>query len=1289
MTPVSTGRLEVDRASLIAHVPRLLLDWEGRAGARGWMELEGSLVYADITGFTPMSERLAVSGKAGAEELTSVVSGYFARLLALAYEDGAGLLKFAGDSLMLLLEGEDHARRACRAAWRMQAELRASGHLETSVGPVEVSMSMGVNSGALDAFVVGEAHHHLVLQGATVTRVLELETAARAGEVLVGEDTAAALEAGCAGRARAAGRTLLREPSNVAPPPPFPPAPSGGDPERCLPMALRGHLGYVASEGEHRQATVAFVGFKGTDAALRRLGPAEFHRRLDTLARVAEEAAAAEGVCLVGCDVEKDGGKLFFVAGAPDSSEWDEEKALRVCRQVLEAHVPLELHAGVNRGRVFTGEIGTPFRRTWAVMGDAVNVAARLMGQAPRGQLYTVPDVVDRARSQYETRRLEPLRLKGKARPVKALSVGRILGPRRLGGDSATPLVGREAEVAALRLALESAAARRGHLVELVAEAGLGKSRLVEELHAMASGVGVQAIACDPYRSSTPYSAFRDLLWSLLDLDPGLDAAANTETLTRRLARMAPDVVPWLPLLAIPLGIEVLPTLEAEELDPAYRADRLAATVTRLLQETLPEANLLTFEDVHWMDDASAHLLTHIAGVAGEMPWLICVTRRDDGKGFVPGPELAPTTIRLNALSTGSSNDLAARVAAGGSLHPERLAALVKKAGGNPLFLRELVLGARDGGSESLPDSVEAVIMSRIDRLEPSDRQVLRYASVQGPTFTDDVLSRCLPDTIPCDLDTWARLTEFVDPGAGGRRHFRHALFREVAYEGLSYERRRDLHERVGRIEEGRPGRDPRDVADLLSLHFSLAEAHAEAWRYSRLAGDRARAQYAHSDAAQFYARALASAAALQVDPAEVAGTWETLGDVAEVAGHYDQAVDAYRQARRLVRGAESDARLLQKSGELRERTGRYEDSIKYYNRGLIRAEKIADRRERIRRHMHLCLCRAGVEYRVGRFEGCIEWAGSAEMDAEILHDKEGLGHAYLLLHLAHTYLRTPDRAHYRGRAAPLLESVGEHRLLGSAYGNDGTAAYHDGDWAAALRFHQLAAEVRERAGDVLGGAISVVNTGEIMSDQGHYARARELIERALGVARGIGHRALRINCETYLGRLAAREGRFEEARTILQRALREATRAGAGHNVTEIQARLAELAVFEGDGASAETLAREALGSPGEGDVHGPTLHRLLGYALAQQGDPRAAAAELQRSLELARLNEAVYDEALAYEARARLARATGEDATPLEAAAEGLFRRLGIVATPPVPLPDAPRPRRATASRAIAEAV
>jgi AAA ATPase-like protein/adenylate/guanylate cyclase family protein len=209
--------------------------------------------------------------------------------------------------------------------------------------------------------------------------------------------------------------------------------------------------------------------------------------------------------------------KLYLTGGAPASSGQDEEGMLRALRDVVATDVGMPLRAGVNRGHVFTGDIGSASRRTYAVMGDAVNLAARLTARAQAGDVLATGEVLDRARTIYATER-EPLLVKGKERAVTAHTVGEPVGTREDAGTDATPIVGRERELELLQAAINAARMRQLQVVELVGEPGIGKSRLVHELRTLALGFTQLNAAAEQYASSTPFYAWRNLLRQLVGI---------------------------------------------------------------------------------------------------------------------------------------------------------------------------------------------------------------------------------------------------------------------------------------------------------------------------------------------------------------------------------------------------------------------------------------------------------------------------------------------------------------------------------------------------------------------------------------------------------------------------------------------------------------------------------------------------------------------------------------------------------------------------------------------------
>ncbi len=472
------------------YVPRLLVDWLRTSPDDLYREVEGSLAFVDISGFTKLTERLARRGKVGAEEMSDTLNATFASLLAVAYDDGAGLVKWGGDAVLLLFDGPDHAARACRAAHRMRARMREIGRLETSAGRVTLRMSVGVHSGTFHFFLVGDPAHHreLLVSGPAASETAVMEAAAAAGQIGISASTAALLDRRCVGAALGDG-FVLRAVPDVAPIG-VPPAKdvTGLDLTRVVPSGIREHVLAQPGDAEHRSIAVAFVQFSGTDALLERSGPAALAAALDEVVRNVQDATAAHGVTFFESDINRDGGKIMLTAGAPRSLGHEEDRMLRAARVVIERPGVLPVRIGVNRGPVFSGDFGPAFRRTYSVKGDAINLAARVMGKAQPGEVLATVDVLDRARTTFDLVPLPPFLVKGKSRPVSAAR----LGPVRAGGaddEIAGAMLGRAAELALFQDALAQVIGlRRGELIRLVGDPGVGKTRLLHEVRARGHG---------------------------------------------------------------------------------------------------------------------------------------------------------------------------------------------------------------------------------------------------------------------------------------------------------------------------------------------------------------------------------------------------------------------------------------------------------------------------------------------------------------------------------------------------------------------------------------------------------------------------------------------------------------------------------------------------------------------------------------------------------------------------------------------------------------------------------
>ena len=766
VSPAADGERARRREILAPYLPRLVVDWVADTPELRHKEVEGTLAFVDISGFTKLSEALAKHGKIGAEELAATIGSSFAPLLDFAYAYGGRLLKFGGDALLLLFSGADHEARACRAAFEMRKVLRVVGRLTVLEHQVTLRMSVGINSGLFDMFLVGGSHRELVVAGPGASATVEMEAAATAGEILLSPTTASSLAPSDVGSAKEGGRLLRRAPSVSLSPTSQDPIGQGDDLSGCLPAAIVDTLLGSSHEPEHRRVVVAFVHFDGTDSMIARDGSAATADYLDSLVTDVQQALDAQGITFLGTDIDRDGGKIIVVAGAPSTSGDDEHRMLLALRQIIERQRTPMLRIGVNRGPVFAGDIGPSYRRTFTVMGDTVNLAARLMAKAAPGHILATPEVLERSRSEFEFESVPPFSVKGKAKPVHAVDVGERLGARTA-DPAGFSLVGRRHEMGVWRAMVEAAAAVSGSIVEIVGEPGVGKSRLVEEFRTVASEMEIVSATCEYYESSTPYGALRSLVRELLHLEKANDAEIGGR-LSSAVAEVAPDLGPWVPLIGAVADIEVPDTPETAELDPEFWGLRLREVMTSLLGVLLPSPTVLIMEDSHWMDEASAELLRHLAGVVAERPWVLCSTRRDVDTGFVAPGDRA-TCLRLEPLAGDEATELVQATARDAPFPAHEAAALAERSGGNPLFLRELVAAARDSHDiDSLPDSVEAVIAARIDRLSSDDRHFLRRVSVLGRSAPVNLLGAVLDDVPGFDDPVWVRLEEFATPRRRG-----------------------------------------------------------------------------------------------------------------------------------------------------------------------------------------------------------------------------------------------------------------------------------------------------------------------------------------------------------------------------------------------------------------------------------------------------------------------------------------------------------------------------------------
>jgi ABC-type oligopeptide transport system substrate-binding subunit/class 3 adenylate cyclase len=687
---------------------------------------------------------------------------------------------------------------------------------------------------------------------------------------------------------------------------------------RLAPKAYVDRLLAASGEmaGERRMVTILMADIKGSSGMARDLDPEEWMGVMEGAFRVLiEPIARYEGTV---ARLEGDAILAFF--GAPIAHEDDPERGCRAGLEIVEgargyaARLERErgvsgfgVRVGIHTGQVVVGEVGADLRMEYTAMGEAPNLAARLEGAAEPGTVLISGATHRFVKPLLETEALEPIKVKGWEEPVAIYRVfaarDEVYKVRGIPGLE-SPLVGREAECAALQESLERLQAGVGGIVTIVGEAGLGKSRLVAELRNRAQaaqdrspargsvGLGVQWVEgrCLSYGTSVAYLLWLDVVRALLGVTLE-DAAADVRVrLRERVQALCPgsfdDVHHYLARwMSLPLSDEeeaVLRDLDGEQLK-----NRTFGAMETLIECAAARPLVLVCEDMHWADPTSLELLESLLALTDRTSLLlVCVFRPVREHGSWGIREVAArdyghrhTRIELEPLTTDESQVLVANLLRLEDLPLALKERMLEAAEGNPLYVEEIIRSlideeaiARDEASGRwlatravsdipVPETLEGVLLARIDRLQQDTRRVLQMASVIGRMFLYRLLEALVQEERRLDAHLLAlQREEMIRERARIPELeyiFKHQLTREAAYNGLLRRERRTFHRQVGEaLEQLYPDRVEEQLG-LLAYHWERTGDAEKAAEYLLRAGDQARILYAHREAIDFYQRAL------------------------------------------------------------------------------------------------------------------------------------------------------------------------------------------------------------------------------------------------------------------------------------------------------------------------------------------------------------------------------------------------------------------------------------------------
>jgi class 3 adenylate cyclase/tetratricopeptide (TPR) repeat protein len=1238
--------------------------------AARFLELDGTLVFGDISGFTALSERLAKQGRIGAELINQLLSISFSAMLDTALGLGGDLVSFGGDSLCLLFDGNDHCERGVAAAHGLRAALRRTASIRAPIDKGTLRISTGVHSGPVVLALVGSQNPTLVTLGPTLSCALALEARAEGGEVFISPEVHERLIAGNATWAVTEERveniralTSLRrrvmpwmnaEPVMVA---------DDGLEVFGIDPAIRTELRSGRSGLEHHPATIAFLHYEGVDRLIEEHGAKHAVRVLDRLMTNVQVAAESEGVTILATDVDSDGGKIVLAAGIPRSAGLEHDRMLATVRRVLDSDNELPIRIGVHAGTVFAGPVGSRERASYTTLGDVVNTTARIMAKAQIGEALISPVVLQGSRTPWSATEVAPFAAKGKSVLVRASALGspQSHAPKN-SGPTHLPFRGRVAELAQIERAIETFRQGKPAIVELVGDGGLGKSRLVEESLWRLGDLRVIHINGSPFARTQGYFALQTELRLAVGLHEDADVAEGLRHVVRT---YLPKEEPLLPLIGAAFGCEFEETKESKGVAEQFRARRTNQLVVELLDQIVGRSGVvLVVDDSYWLDEATCSLIDMLIDDP-DRTWFYLSARRPEPTHLDLSARSGLLRIELEQLDDESALALAESFAVDHPISEEVLRSAAARSGGNPLLLELILEALREGASiNDLPEEAERLVAARFDSLSGEGRDLLRAAAVLGMDVSSALLARLLDTEIHSVERRISAVAEYLIPESVGAYRFRHALVRDTAYLGLAFSARKRLHASVVEaIEEGVT--HVGETVSLLAVHAVAATMHDRIWRYARQATEVARRRGLLAQAAELSMAALSASRYVEVLDDEIADVCEALGDVQQLGGRPLEAQKAFSAGLKKTTRHDHRRVLKWKRAESQVVVQKYRSADMALDEvltmiGTDRSKSASRLRAEVLR------TKAVIPYRRGNNAAAVRLLNEAWAAAERSEDTTVKARINYLYGAVETALGSRHAEFYIHEAVRLLRSEAGTIELARALGNLGYFQHFNGFWGAALSSYEESARVADSVGDVLTAANARNNIGEILSDRGELDGAERRFLSAQRAWSSLGYSIGVALSYSNLGRVAMRKGEFAAARNLLDQSVKRFTDIGDGMFVQETQARIIECDLFENrleHAIQAGQLLLKPVRQSGQNPLVETSLLRIIGAAQAALGLPEESAQTLIKALSLAEAFRGRYEELLIVELLADNTAVPNDQVGDYRDSAKRLREGLGVV--------------------------
>jgi class 3 adenylate cyclase/tetratricopeptide (TPR) repeat protein len=1016
-----------------------------------------------------------------------------------------------------------------------------------------------------------------------------------------------------------------------------------------------------AIEGERKQVTILFCDIVESTRLAERLDPERMHELMDRALRLMAEAVHR----YEGTVNQFLGDGLMALFGAPVAVE---DHALRAAQAALairetlagyseqlkqERGVELQLRVGLNTGLVVVGRIGDDLRMDYTAVGDATNLAARVMALAEPGTIL-VTEATHRLIEGYV--RGEPLGLtpiRGRGEPV---AIFRITGRRRarrrfdvVAERGLTPLAGRDGELQLLHDCLTRAKAGRGQVVSIMGDAGVGKSRLIHEFHQSLGGERVTWLEghCMPYGQIAPYFPVLDGLRASFGIEEGDNQLQIEEKLRQGVRQIADAGLEWtLPLLGELLTSREEPALR--HLEPKEKRKKTFEAMYALTAAAAQRRLLIMVqEDLHWIDKTSEDYLAFVVDKLAGLRALLITTNRP-GYAIRWADKSCHTQIPLTLLDEREVETMMKGLLGIGGLPSDLLRLVQERADGNPLFVEEITTSLQErgvlvrtehgvswaqSGPIEFPSTVQDIIRARLDRLEDPVKRTAQTAAVIGREFGLGLLTRIseLSAEVQGYLERLTHLELIHEKRLSPEIEyvFKHAVIQDVAYQSLLLQRRKDLHTAIGAAIEELYADRLNDQAAILSYHYARSHRPDRAAGYALVAGDRAAKLYANAEATTHYEEALRILSSLpaspQRDELQVDATIK-LASVATTRLHFERDLT-----------------------------------------NLDAALPVARRLDNQRRTAQVLYWIARTHYVRGNLTAAVQFAEQSLAVGDTLPEDDVVVWPINLIGRIYTVLGDYAKAtSMLQRCVPLFERLGNLNELATASGFLGVALATTGQFQEALKFGDQGLRIAQEIQNLPAEAADYYYRAWIYEQRGEWPRVVDDCRAGLEVAERIPDpfRICAVTC--MLGQGLFRLGEEQRGLESLQRGIRLAEELGTTYLLAWALTWLCDAHLARRDGEAAFACASRALSLVGTGtELYGESLaSRCYGEALGQSDPARLEEAEahMRRAIAIQEQNGMKPQLARSYVACARFLNAKGEidEARECLHKARDLFRTL-----------------------------